>query len=96
MTTHQKVCSLLGFEYELNRADLKREAKRRLNVYGCMGLCDRCRRGCKVPAVPGVEFACYQQVLIKSIKEANDADCLDMMSGRVGATAEVAPESLTN
>jgi len=86
----------LGFEYELNRADLKREAKRRLNVYGCMELCDKCRRGCKVPAVPGVEFACYQQVLIKSIKEANDADCLDMMSGRVGATAEVAPVSSTN
>lgn len=96
MTARQRIGALVGLEYEWDRADIIRETERRLKVYGRMELCDLCRRACKVPAVPGVSFACYQQVLIKSIKEGNDADCLDKVSALVGATAEVAPESLTD
>jgi hypothetical protein len=82
-------------EYELIRRDIKAMTARRFREYGPHDLCRNCRRACRVPAVPGVQFECFRAVPISNpFKEVCDPDTAWTTDGRGRGPHGWPPESL--
>lgn len=87
---------ILELDYKRDRESIIKASRARFRAYGKHPLCLACRRGCNVPAIPGLFFACYRAVPINPIKEADErGHCLDSKGSGRGA-ASVAPTFSTN